>query len=147
MMQLFKEPVVSRRKASGITVNDEKPKTFRGDRLRWARDQLNLTQEELNDICQFSGSQISRYETGSSEPQAPAIFTIAKALDVTSDYLLGLSDDPEGYGPKSPLSPKEKVLLARYEAGDLTRLVYELLGEALVTRSLPPSEGAEGNTP
>lgn len=100
------------------------------------RDQKHLSQEDLGLLIGKTPQQISRYETGGSEP-GPAILTkIAKALDCSTDYLLGLADDGEGghrVGPK-PLSPEHKLLIAEYDTGELDRLAHKLLSEHLKRR-------------
>ena len=48
--------------------------------------------------------------------------TISHYLDVSMDYLCGLSDIPHSY-PALELSPAERKLLESYVAGDLTTLV------------------------
>lgn len=56
------------------------------------------------------------YERGDREPDIAMIQTIAKRCSVTSDYLLGLADDPQGYAPfaERQLSEEEKGLVRGY---------------------------------
>lgn len=63
-------------------------------RLQIRRAQLNITQLELAELSGLSQSQISRYEQEANEPTADALIALARALDVSTDYLLGLMDDP-----------------------------------------------------
>jgi transcriptional regulator with XRE-family HTH domain len=111
----------------------EEPQTFRGDRLKWAREQKHLSQEDLGTLIGMTAQQLSRYETGGSEPGSAILAKIAQALDCSTDYLLGLADDGEGghrVGPK-PLSPEHKLLIAEYDSGELDRLAHKLLSEHL----------------
>jgi transcriptional regulator with XRE-family HTH domain len=61
-------------------------------RLLERRNQLNVSQFELAELSDLSQSQISRYELGTNEPTADALIALAKALNVSTDYLLGLTD-------------------------------------------------------
>ncbi len=65
-------------------------------RLRTTREQLNLSQHELSRLCGLSINQISRYELGMREPTSASLVRIARVLNVSMDYLVGLTDDPHG---------------------------------------------------
>jgi transcriptional regulator with XRE-family HTH domain len=67
---------------------------MRGDRLKELRERAGYTQGELAEILNMGSKQIWRYENGATEPDGLTIVTIAKTLNVSTDYLLGLSDDP-----------------------------------------------------
>lgn len=64
-------------------------KTF-ADRLKELRNIRNYTQEELGKITNISVQSIRRYEQGKykKEPSAYNLLQLAKALDVTPEYLL-----------------------------------------------------------
>lgn len=64
-------------------------KTF-ADRLKELRNIRNYTQEELGKITNISVQSIRRYEQGrlNEEPRAYNLLQLAKALDVTPEYLL-----------------------------------------------------------
>lgn len=64
-------------------------KTF-ADRLKELRNIRNYTQEELGKITNISVQSIRRYEQGrlNEEPSAYNLLQLAKALDVTPEYLL-----------------------------------------------------------
>lgn len=113
--------------------------TFRTDRLRAAREKLGLTQHELAKACGLSINQINRYETGTTEPSASALAAVANKLDVSIDYLLGLTDIPHNY-PTLDLRPDERKLLEAYSAGDMAALV-RLASERL--RVLEGGDSAE----
>lgn len=63
-----------------------------GNRLRSLRDERGLTQRELALRLQMPVPQISRYETGTFMPNAETLLTLADALDVNVDTLLGRSN-------------------------------------------------------
>lgn len=102
---------------------------LQSDRLRIAREKSGLTQHELARICGIGLSQITRYENGVIEPAAVTLGNIAQVLNVSVDYLLGLSDTTRDYSP-DVLRPDERQLLDAYNAGDgmkILVLVYERL--------------------
>jgi transcriptional regulator with XRE-family HTH domain len=65
------------------------------DRLRQTRSQQGLSQDRLAAILETSQSWISELETDEEpHPELKTLFRLARALDVSGDYLLGLTDDP-----------------------------------------------------
>ena len=62
-------------------------------KLRELRKEKGFTQSELAKTTGLATSCISMIEIGQREANAHTIFALAKALNVTSDYLLGLEDD------------------------------------------------------
>ncbi|WP_208586028.1 helix-turn-helix domain-containing protein [Gracilibacillus suaedae] len=61
-------------------------------RLRSARRNKKLTQEELASKLHTKKQTISNYETGYSSPSNEVLKEIANILDVSTDYLLGRTD-------------------------------------------------------
>jgi transcriptional regulator with XRE-family HTH domain len=68
--------------------------SFSGERLKIAREQKGFTQRELGNLLGIKDTQLSRYENDKMEPSARYLELLARHLDVTADYLLGLTDDP-----------------------------------------------------
>lgn len=95
---------------------------LRTDRLRAARERKGLTQHELANLCNIGIKQINRYENGVTEPNATTLTTIAQYLDVSIDYLCGLSDIPHNY-PALDLRTDERQLLDAYTVGDSTTIL------------------------
>ena len=62
------------------------------ERLKELREKNNLTQEQLAKISGVSSRMIQRYEYGTSRPRLDAAEKIAKALNVSTDELLGNAD-------------------------------------------------------
>ena len=83
------------------------------DNLKALRDSLGLKQEEFGAALGVKKSTYSNYETGRTEPPASFWVDVANRYAVTTDYLLGLSDDPHGtaHGGKTALE-------AHYDALD-----------------------------
>lgn len=67
---------------------------FSGERMRIARERKAYTQLELSKLIGGSQHQIATYETGERSPSTETLAKIARSLEVSADYLLGLSDKP-----------------------------------------------------
>ncbi len=100
------------------------------------RKEQNLTQTELAQKANLSASCISMIELEEREPGANTILSLANALNVTSDYLLGRCDD---FGAVNvtvageDLSAEEKEILHSYRALDFdARNVIRIQLKALV---------------
>ena len=65
-------------------------------RLRAARERRGLTQGELAKRAGLQMSAISHFETGTRKPSFENLRRLADALDVTTDFLLGRSEDFDG---------------------------------------------------
>ena len=74
-----------------------------GQRLRECRKQAGETQQQLGDILAINKSRVSAMEKGINTTTAEKIALICEHYQVSSDYLLGLVDDP-----KARLKPKRK---------------------------------------
>ena len=108
----------------------DRKKIFRGDRLREIREKRNLTQDDLNIRLGFGGTQVYRYETGKADPSPEVLARIARELEVSADYLLGLVDRPTDYLEESELSPTERKLLSAFRRRDLRDLMKIAADEA-----------------
>ncbi|WP_424475353.1 helix-turn-helix domain-containing protein [Oceanobacillus kimchii] len=64
------------------------------DRLTSLRKMNKLSREQLANKLGVSYSTISKYESGSREPDFDTLQEISNIFDVTTDYLLGKSDQP-----------------------------------------------------
>ena len=78
-----------------------------GLRLRALRNEKKLTQDELGKLLNVSGKTIGTWERDSRQPNIEAINKLTSIFDVTTDYLLGNSNEkqPQKY---YDLSDKEK---------------------------------------
>lgn len=73
-----------------------KPSEIFQERLRTAREFRELNQGELAQRAGLQASAVSHFETGTRKPSFDNLKKLADALRVTTDYLLGRSDDMEG---------------------------------------------------
>lgn len=100
-----------------VRIRNQDNMAIETERLRQARERLGLTQRQLAHLSGLGEQQIHRYESGKSDASSDGLKAIAQQLHVTTDYLLGLSDDPRGYG-ELPLREDERKLLEAYSLGD-----------------------------
>lgn len=64
-----------------------------GERIKQARLKAECTQQQLADMIGVAKSTVTGYEEGTREPDSLKINAIAKALNVSGDYLLGTEYD------------------------------------------------------
>jgi transcriptional regulator with XRE-family HTH domain len=68
-------------------------------RLRAAREMRKLSQGDLAEKTGFQPSAISHFETGARSPSFDNLKRLADALNVTTDYLVGRTEEPSFSGP------------------------------------------------
>lgn len=71
-----------------------------GDRIRNLREDMDLNQSQLGQAVNMTQRKISYIECGKYEPGIDDIIAFCKFFKVSSDYLLGLTDN------RKPLPPK-----------------------------------------
>ncbi len=64
-----------------------------GDNIKSLRKENNLTQKELAKKIDISASTIGMYEQNRRDPDTETLRKIAEFFEVSTDYLLGVSDD------------------------------------------------------
>ncbi len=64
-----------------------------GDRIKKRREALGMKQSDLANALSVTNSTVSMYETGKREPYGDALLKLARLLGVTTDWLLGATDD------------------------------------------------------
>lgn len=66
-------------------------------RLRELRKEKGFSQVELGEVLGYGYTAISSYESGRNEPRFADLIRICETLDVSADYLLGISDIRKPY--------------------------------------------------
>lgn len=84
---------------------------FVGARLKKLRNEKGLTQPELADRIGVDTRQIVRYEKEEIEPGSKVLIGLATELETTTDYLLGLIDDPTPRFMDETLTAEERALI------------------------------------
>ena len=64
------------------------------ERLKLLREKEELSQKELGLRLGFSQNALSQYESHERKLSAEAVIAFAKFFKVSTDYFLGLTDDP-----------------------------------------------------
>ena len=64
-----------------------------GDRIKEVRERRSMTQVDLAKKTGFHSTVISHYESNRRCPAADKLIAICKALNISSDYLLGLTKE------------------------------------------------------
>lgn len=109
---------------------------FRGERLRQERERLGLSQHELARRIGTGPNQVSRYETGESEPSTVQLAYLARELSVTTDYLLGLTDGRDFEVLESDLPPHEREFLTALRQGN-AKTILRLMAQTLSNEETP----------
>lgn len=65
-----------------------------GTRIADLRRKKNWTQQELATKLQMSTSSIAMWEVGKRDPDSDMLAKLASLFDVSTDYLLGRTNDP-----------------------------------------------------
>ena len=97
-------------------------------RLRTARDELRgMSQLELAKATGLPPSSIAHFEGGARKPSFDNLRKLANALEVTTDYLLGRTDDPDVAVKADPLYRYGSQLTKRDRdlAEDFMRMLLE----------------------
>ena len=90
------------------------------NRIREAREKSGLTQLEAANLLNISKQRYSNYELDKREPDHETLLSIAELFNVSTDYLLGISDDPN----KKEKSPSPKDGLTEFELTILQLLAH-----------------------
>ena len=67
------------------------------DRLKELRTTKGVTQKAMATYLDMAERSYRRYETGDLEPNHKTTIKLADYFNVSTDYLLGRSDDPTSY--------------------------------------------------
>ena len=73
-------------------------------RLKEERSRKNLTQKQVEELTNINYKTLSGYENDVSDPDLATLSILARLYAVTTDYLLGNTDDPR---PVNPSTGKE----------------------------------------
>ena len=66
-----------------------------GVRIKEGREAKKLSQKELAEHIDVTPSAVNQYEKGEKTPLAETLLKLAKVLDVSTDYLLGVSPEKD----------------------------------------------------
>ena len=66
-------------------------------RIRDLREDRDLTQKELSDFLHIKQNTYSQYENGHRQLPIDTLIALAKYYNTSTDYILGLTDNPTPY--------------------------------------------------
>lgn len=110
-------------------------------RLQELRDRYGYTQEYMAELLGVKVQQYNTWETGKHKPREKALLKLSEIFSVSTDYLLGRSDDPQPQQSEDDLSSDELELLLAYRSGkiwDILRLIHQIAPE--VTEGVYPPD-------
>lgn len=85
-----------------------------GNRLKQALLKLDIKQRELADKINIDETKISRYIKNRAEPSISTVAKIAKALNVSADYLLGLKEEMTPIHENDPWAEDIQIIKDSY---------------------------------
>ena len=97
------------------------------ERLKDLRIAKNLTHREIATFLGIERSTYTKYETDAIEPTIETVIRLAGFYGVTTDYLLGLSDEPNSINPPEPPEdfPKTRPELEAIIRDTVRRMISE----------------------
>ncbi len=66
-------------------------------RLKDIREDKDITQKTLSEYLNIKQNTYSQYETGQRQIPIETLIKLAVYFDTSTDYILGLTDNPEKY--------------------------------------------------
>lgn len=103
-------------------------------RLRLVREQRGFTQTELATAAGLPSTTVSHFESGSRKPSFDNLRRLSKTLNVSSDYLMGITDTQEATGAASRIARH----LGNATKEDIAFL--EQMAQAMANKSKPKDE-------
>lgn len=88
--------------------------------LKKRRTQLKLSQLEVAEAVGIDKGTYFRIEKNNAETTVSVLEAIAKKLDCSTDYLLGLTDEPHGYAG-SVRDSDEELLMVKIKSGEVAQ--------------------------
>ena len=108
------------------------------ERLKKFREDKSLTQVQLSELTGISARMIQKYEAGAARPRLDAAEKIAKALNITTDELLGNADmlvaqAAEKYGARGARQAKQLTdeVTGLFAGGDMAEEDMDLMMKAI----------------
>jgi transcriptional regulator with XRE-family HTH domain len=117
---------------------------MRGDRLKDARESRQFSQKDLAERIGSTDKQIWRYENGLNDPTADVLTRIAKVLEVSLDYLVGLVDEPTEHFREDDLTAMERRLIMAVREGRIVEALkaFTAVSEKIDQPSITPDKKA-----
>ena len=98
-----------------------------GERLKKLRMEKNLKQSDLAEMLHVGTSTVSGWEIGKYYPDYDKLVWLCQFYNVSSDYLIGLTDNPEDALDKKVLTYYGRLIEENqdYIRGEMVKLYKE----------------------
>ena len=120
---------------------------FMRERLRDARKNKDMTLQEVAERVGVAMQTIQRYETGEIKSiSTSTVEKLANALYVTPGYLMGWTDDPNGFPSMAETTPEDNADIVVFDGGKafdadkLNLIAQQKIEELLEKHTLVPFE-------
>lgn len=110
-----------------------------GQRIRWRRREMKLTQEKLGEILDLTFQQVQKYEKGVNRVSAGRLYEIASVLDVPVGYFFeGLDGAAQAAHAGVAEADEEDGFLSLSLSGEDLELIaaFQKIGDAALRKSL-----------
>lgn len=112
--------------------------------IKEARERVGLSQKDLAEKLNLKPTTFNGYETGAHDPKSNILAEIATALQTTTDYLLGLTSNPELPLSEHKYSVEYTDIASKYSKLDEHgKDIVDTVLEKEYTRSISIKEAAE----
>lgn len=121
-----------------------------GERVRWARERLGISRNELDRVLDSGQGYTQKLEDGAiRRPGAHRMRAICDALGVSLDWLIGTGDPPGGDNdPAASIRAPGAVALRRRPSGEMALVPRRASGElAAVAGPTVPSPAGDAADP
>jgi len=108
-----------------------------GKRLWELRESCGLSRKRLASQLEIGEAQIYRYESNQNDPTGDIVSRIARFFNVSTDYLLGHTDDPTPVFDQSGLNEQEREVIAAWRRGDYLSAVRAIVADSPVEDAAP----------
>ncbi|MDB0439811.1 helix-turn-helix domain-containing protein [Clostridioides difficile] len=89
-----------------------------GDRISKLRKELDINQKELATKVGITEASLSRYENNLREPKSEIIVRLAKSLNTSTDYLLGINENTK-------INREDKLIIESLSISEKTKQLLE----------------------
>lgn len=96
-----------------------------GNSLRILRKQHNETQTQMAERLGVTQRTIANWEAGSRNPDLEMLKKISTIYEVTTDYLLGLTDNPQGHEQPATIAARPTTGMAPISQERLDEIIAE----------------------
>ncbi|MEG1564966.1 MAG: helix-turn-helix transcriptional regulator [Bacteroides sp.] len=96
------------------------------NRIKELRKQNNYSQQALANALFVNQTAVSQWERGATYPEQPTLIRLAELFDVSTDYLLGISDKKKPFVSKTDTNGNSALANASAETQKIMDLLEQL---------------------